>query len=417
LDLHAWDMFRRGDLLNDLRAGLALVWAPDVPPALARQPVIAAVRLATTGEARRTANVLDAARLAPGIRQTAADAHRRAPMAAAGAPRGAGLARNNGAAEAMLASVAGIEACIEQHRRMVRLEGTGATGADSPDEPMAAALIGDERVYAPAYAVGVGVLRASLAADHPGGAVPADAPLDPGVARDAGRSARGQPGLGPTPASVRQALIHADCDGPGGWREAIQKEITRVVGFDAWELVPADAYWRAKATLGHKRVSLGFLVCVLKQKATPDGVPTSRKGRITLSDPASADVEVDSYSACVDDITDRAVAAVALRLGLESDVADVSGAYFHGAPIPSSEGGRELYAVVPPWLAQFGSYPTHTRGKRNYLFMKGNFPGRRDAGPNWQRRYDAFLLAYGMRQSVVDRRLFKKKKKKNTMSE
>jgi hypothetical protein len=38
--------------------------------------------------------------------------------------------------------------------------------------------------------------------------------------------------------------------------------------------------------------------------------------------------------------------------------------------------------------------------------MQGNFPGRRDAGPNWPRVYDAFLLSYGMRQSVVDRRLF-----------
>jgi len=41
-----------------------------------------------------------------------------------------------------------------------------------------------------------------------------------------------------------------------------------------------------------------------------------------------------------------------------------------------------------------------------YLFMRGNFPGRRDAGPNWQRRYDAFLIRIGMRQSIVDRRLF-----------
>jgi len=139
-------------------------------------------------------------------------------------------------------------------------------------------------------------------------------------------------------------------------------------------------------------------------------VPTSRKGRITLSDPASADVPVDSYSACVDDITDRVIAAVALRLGLLCDVADVSGAYFHGEPIPASQGGRELYAVVPPWLREFGDFPTHdARGRANYLFMVGNFPGRRDAGPNWQRKYDAFLLTdMGMRQSVVDRRLFVK---------
>ena len=153
-------------------------------------------------------------------------------------------------------------------------------------------------------------------------------------------------------------------------------------------------------------MSLGFIVSVLKVKTDPDGTPTSRKGRITLSDPASATVAVDSYSACADDITDRVITAVAQRLGLQSDVADVGGAYFHGKPIPADQGGRELYAVVPPWLSEFGNYPTHdSRGRANYLFMQGNFPGRRDAGPNWQRVYDAFLLSYGMRQSVVDRRL------------
>jgi len=54
----------------------------------------------------------------------------------------------------------------------------------------------------------------------------------------------------------------------------------------------------------------------------------------------------------------------------------------------------------------FGDYLTHdARGRPNYLFMLGN-SGRRDAGPNWQRVCDAFLISYGMRQSVVDRRLF-----------
>ena len=68
-----------------------------------------------------------------------------------------------------------------------------------------------------------------------------------------------------------------------------------------------------------------------------------------------------------------------------------------------------MRTAVPPWLCEFGPYPTHdARGRPNYLFMVGDFPGRRDAGPNWQRVYDAFLLSCGMRQSVVDRRLFVK---------
>jgi hypothetical protein len=232
------------------------------------------------------------------------------------------------------------------------------------------------------------------------------------VAREAGGAVRDATSSGgpPAPTSVRQALRHADSEGPGGWREALTKEIKRVEHFAAWWLVSGKAYHTATRSLGRHRVSLGFIVCVLKQKTDPDGIPTSRKGRITLSDPASADVHVDTYSACIDDITDRVIACVALRLGLQCDVADVSGAYFHGRPIPTSQGGRELYAVVPPWLREFGDYPTHdAQGRPNYLFMVGNFPGRRDAGPNWQRVYDAFLIDdMQMRQSIVDRRLFVK---------
>ena len=37
--------------------------------------------------------------------------------------------------------------------------------------------------------------------------------------------------------------------------------------------------------------------------------------------------------------------------------------------------------MVPPWLAEFGDFPTHdARGNRNMLIAEGNIPGRADAG-------------------------------------
>jgi hypothetical protein len=39
---------------------------------------------------------------------------------------------------------------------------------------------------------------------------------------------------------------------------------------------------------------------------------------------------------------------------------DISGAYFHGTPIPFAEGGRLLYAAVPTWLAHY-DYPDRRR--------------------------------------------------------
>jgi len=381
---HPLRSFARGDLLNDLRAGLAEVWSPDVilPPVA---PSVLTLTLGSALPQRRTDDCIAATRLqdsSPGL-------------------------------------------ALDHCDRMDLLDGTYGRGLDSPTDPSVALVLGDERSHVPAHHVGLPALRAATAldyddanpAEHDGLAFTNISPVDPGAARDVGQTLSDARRLHhDVPTSVRQALRHPDSDIPGGWREVIQKEIRRVEHFDAWKLVPAATYHAAKRTLGPHRVSLGFVVSVLKQKSDPDGKPTVRKGRVTLSDPSSADVPVESYSACIDDITDRLVTAVAMHLGLHSDVADVGGAYFWGKPIPASEGGRELYAVVPSWLSAFGNYPTHdSRGRPNYLFMQGNFPGRRDAGPNWQRVYDAFLIGYGMRQSVVDRRLFIKSTGNDTL--
>ena len=86
---------------------------------------------------------------------------------------------------------------------------------------------------------------------------------------------------------------------------------------------------------------------------------------------------------------------------------DVGGAYFHGTPPTMEEGGRMVFAVVPPWLEDFAPYPATARdGSKNLLLVPGNMPGRKDAGRIWQARFDTFLRDYGMRQLVTDLRVW-----------
>ena len=103
-------------------------------------------------------------------------------------------------------------------------------------------------------------------------------------------------------------------------------------------------------------------------------------------------------------------------MGAEQDTCDVGGAYFHGTPTHPDEGGRYVFAEIPRYMSKYGEYPTHDdQGRKNYLRITGNMPGRKDAGAIWAKRYDAFLKKIGMRQSVVDRRLFVIKSEEGTL--
>ena len=157
---------------------------------------------------------------------------------------------------------------------------------------------------------------------------------------------------------------------------------------------------------------MGHIVIAFRVKSDAEGnakdPEITRKSRVAFADDKGrSDAYLDTYSGCADDITDRAITAVGQHLGAEFDTCDVGGAYFHGTPTPPEEGGRAVFAEVPKYLHKFGAYPTHNeQGHKNYLRILGNMPGRKDAGAIWARRYDSFLLGIGMRQSVVDRRLF-----------
>ena len=101
---------------------------------------------------------------------------------------------------------------------------------------------------------------------------------------------------------------------------------------------------------------------MLTKKTDPDGnareAGVSNKFRISISEGGREDlVTVATHSSCADDITNRFMTVVAPVIGAEQTSIDVGGAYFHGTPPTMDQGGRRLYAVVPPWLADFGPYP------------------------------------------------------------
>ena len=151
---------------------------------------------------------------------------------------------------------------------------------------------------------------------------------------------------------------------------------------------------------------------VLTCKADPDGDPrgggVTNKFRIAVAESKGTELGVgQTYSSCADEISNRVITAIGPTLEAHQTSIDVGGAYYFGVPPSMSEGGRLLYAVVPPWLAEFGDFPTHDKhGHRNMLLIEGNMPGRADAGKIWQTRFNRFLVAYGLRQLITDRRVW-----------
>ncbi len=68
-----------------------------------------------------------------------------------------------------------------------------------------------------------------------------------------------------------------------------------------------------------------------------------------------------------------------------------------------------ILAPVPPWLEGLGKGGYRARdahGRRNFLRILGNTPGRRKAGRIWQKCLDEFLRGYVLRQLISDRRVW-----------
>jgi len=221
----------------------------------------------------------------------------------------------------------------------------------------------------------------------------------------------GVPGL-PVPASVREAMNHAEYDTPHGWKAAMMKEILRVERFGAMCMVP-ESVVRASIRDYPTRTTVAFLVAVFADKLTPSGDPRKpeilHKFRIAYADSQGVGPEVLTFSSCVDGLSNIVITSVAPAINAHQTSIDVGGAYYHGTPPSLEEGGRNVFAHMPFWLPGLGNgkyMRRNSRGERMYLMITGNMPGRCDAGRIWQTRFDRFLLGYGLVRLNSDLRVF-----------
>jgi hypothetical protein len=192
------------------------------------------------------------------------------------------------------------------------------------------------------------------------------------------------------------------------WLPAILKEIKRVFEeFKAIRYVPYKMYLEYVMRYGSDRVVLGHLVIPFKEKRDALGNFIKAVCRITFSDKDPS--ALDTFATCADPATIRLFAQLTTILGGEHITNDVAGAYYYGTPTPVEEGGRAIFARIPPGFEKLGYPPIDpVTGERMVFYIPGNLPGIRDAGVIWDREYTGFLLSEGFTQSVVDRRVFYK---------
>ena len=195
----------------------------------------------------------------------------------------------------------------------------------------------------------------------------------------------------------------------GGLCEAVASEIERVVHeFEVMKLVSAATMHAARRNYGRLRVEVLKLVLLITMKRSPTtGEETRAKARLALQDLVCLGIVKEKYSSVVAMSTVKYVANVTLGRRGRLYTLDVAGAYLHGRPLQPKEGGRVIFAKVPPGFEQFG-FPERdsATGKPNYFQVTGNLPGRQDAGLIWQVCNDEFLTSFGFVQSEVERRCF-----------
>ena len=184
------------------------------------------------------------------------------------------------------------------------------------------------------------------------------------------------------PTSARNAESLPDFEVDHGWRESIQKEITRVAMFKAMEVVSEKEYHLSLNTHGYDKVSVGNFVLAFRIKTDPDGglldATKCLKSRLTFADRRSqaSQAALNYYSACVSSSSSRLISQLAVEHGAFQHTIDVSGAYYKGTRPSVAEGGRLVYARVPAWLSNYGPYPTQdTNGSPNYIWITGNMTG------------------------------------------
>jgi hypothetical protein len=208
--------------------------------------------------------------------------------------------------------------------------------------------------------------------------------------------------------SVRALKNHGD--NWEAWKAVIAAELDSVIGKKKAMVFKSAADFQAARAQYKERVEIVNLVTPAVVKHNANGEVLRLKWRLTAGDKKNNTASLFdgvTYSGAVDDAFVRFLACLTLgrTQGVRRTV-DVKGAYFEGTQRPPDEGGRIIWAPVPPGWEEFGYPEFGTDGRRNWFHLCGNLPGLRNAGLEWQRVNDEFLLGQGFSQSIVDRRVF-----------
>ena len=209
--------------------------------------------------------------------------------------------------------------------------------------------------------------------------------------------------------TMKQLRGHPSWNVVGGYKDKLRDELEHVIGtIKALIPVSYSAYAADRDKYG-ERCEVKYILTPATEKHMADGSYARLKVRLVLADVKGVFAIDRTFSATVNDETIRFLESFLLgRKGAFRKVLDVKGAYFEGKVPTPEQGGRVLYAPVPPGWDIFG-YPEYDEvGKRNYFRVVGNVPGRQDAGVIWQDEYDGWLKGQGFSQSIVDRRVFYK---------
>ena len=194
------------------------------------------------------------------------------------------------------------------------------------------------------------------------------------------------------------------------WKVVIAAELDSVIGKKKAMVFKSASDFQEIRAQYKDRVEIVNLVTPAVVKHNADGEVLRLKWRLTAGDRKNNSASLFdgvTYSGAVDDAFVRFLAC--LTLGRPNGVrrtVDVKGAYFEGSQRPPEEGGRIIWAPVPPGWDEFGYPEFGADGRRNWFHLCGNLPGLRNAGLEWQRVNDEFLTGQGFSQSIVDRRIF-----------
>ena len=164
---------------------------------------------------------------------------------------------------------------------------------------------------------------------------------------------------------------------------------------------------------GADRASLAFLLIVFKLKTDPAGVALpgipGKKSRIAISDPNSPR-SLPTYAPCADEATGNAVDTIVQAFGMKSVTLDAQAAYFHGKRPTMDEGGRLIFAPIPPYAHLFipgCPGPDDPDFHQYYFRIDGNMPGLAEAGRIWNTHLVRWLVNdTDMTQSIVDPCIF-----------